>query len=100
MLCDRESLFRKSTRVPGAMRMSFGDTPDAVMVMVFVGVGLVGSVGVDDSPAQDRPSAQSIARRVRPNGRAKGTQELSAISPPDFSHVKWRDMAYIITEPC
>ena len=29
-----------------------------------------------------------------------GTLGLWAISPPDFSHVKWLDMAYIITEPC
>lgn len=35
MLCGRESLLRNRTRAPSAICIVLGDTPDAVIVIVF-----------------------------------------------------------------
>lgn len=44
MLCVRESLLMKSTRVPGVTWMFLGFTPAAVMVTVVAGVPVDGLV--------------------------------------------------------
>jgi hypothetical protein len=67
MLCDRESLFMNSTRLPTAICTLFGLTPDDVIVIVLVATG---GAGADDGAVLEPPhppttTASTIARATR-----------------------------------